>query len=235
MLPIIDIKTAIHGITEPQVEKVKYTLRQAQAFLLNICTADTIIVGHAVHNDLKSLKFNHKTIIDTAYLFPLVNEPYASPSLRDISEQCLAVKLPEIHNSVIDARASLQAAYYYIRNITVPLITRTASQSTLSPNASLLIHKIPSSCKEEDLYQMFISHTSIAPLNISPITFDNNTEMNGMIYQTATGKCSVSFLTDKHADLAFETVFSPVKPDKSNRPQKRVYLCTGGFICIRKN
>jgi RNA exonuclease 1 len=58
-LPISDFRTRIHGITEEQVSKVKYTLRHVQAALLNIITDQTVIVGHSVYNDLKALHLNH--------------------------------------------------------------------------------------------------------------------------------------------------------------------------------
>ena len=66
------MRTHIHGITADQLTTLTsiagantngqpacVTLRQAQAMLLNICTASTVIVGQSLHNDLKALKFNH--------------------------------------------------------------------------------------------------------------------------------------------------------------------------------
>jgi RNA exonuclease 1 len=66
---------------------VSFTLRHAQAFLLNICSDRTIIVGHAVHHDLKALKLNHGSVIDSAYFFGIENEPGHHASVRDISEK----------------------------------------------------------------------------------------------------------------------------------------------------
>jgi hypothetical protein len=59
-MPIVESKSHIHGITEDQLKDVKYTLRHAQAFLHSICCDRTIIIGHAVHHDLKTLHFSHK-------------------------------------------------------------------------------------------------------------------------------------------------------------------------------
>lgn len=88
-MPITEIRSHIHGITEEQLKTTNFTLRQAQAFLYQNCSEDTIIVGHSVHNDLKALRFNHMNVIDTAYLYALENEPNAAASVRDISEQVL--------------------------------------------------------------------------------------------------------------------------------------------------
>lgn len=58
-LPVTDMRTHIHGITEEQTRGVHFTLRHAQAFLYNLVSDRTIIVGHALFNDLRCLKFNH--------------------------------------------------------------------------------------------------------------------------------------------------------------------------------
>ena len=51
--PVTDWRTTIHGISEQDLAATTFTLRHAQAFLLNLCHEDTIILGHAVHHDLK--------------------------------------------------------------------------------------------------------------------------------------------------------------------------------------
>jgi RNA exonuclease 1 len=59
IFPISDARTRIHGITEEQLSTVKYTLRHIQAILLNIIDQQTIIIGHALHHDLKALHLHH--------------------------------------------------------------------------------------------------------------------------------------------------------------------------------
>ena len=44
---------------------------------------------------------------------------------------------------------------------------------------------------------------------------------------------SAEFSSEAHAALAFESLAGPNRPDKSGRPQKRVYLKGGGYICVR--
>ncbi len=61
-LPITDLRSRIHGITEEQLSTVKFTLRHAQAALYNLISDKTIIIGHSVHNDLKALHFNHRLV-----------------------------------------------------------------------------------------------------------------------------------------------------------------------------
>lgn len=66
---------------------VQFTLRHAQAFLMKICTDQTIIIGHSLQNDLKALKFEHYNVIDTSYLYICENAPGMTAGARDICEQ----------------------------------------------------------------------------------------------------------------------------------------------------
>jgi len=89
---------------------VQFTLRHAQAILLKICTDQTIIIGHSVHNDLKALKFEHTNVIDTSYLYFLDGKPGMAASARDICEQVLGFKAKDTHDPVEDARIALYIA-----------------------------------------------------------------------------------------------------------------------------
>jgi RNA exonuclease 1 len=59
-LPVSNARTEIHGITQEQLAGATFTLRHAQARLLDICHENTIIVGHALHHDLRALKVVHR-------------------------------------------------------------------------------------------------------------------------------------------------------------------------------
>ena len=240
-LPITETRTNIHGITEKQLAVAPWTLRQAQAALLNICSDQTIIIGHSIHKDLKSLKFNHKNVIDTAYLYTVDNEPGAAPSLRDISEQILGIKLPETHNSIQDAQAALYAAATLLAYGPQPSISRKSSSLSLTKECSLLIHRIPDYCNEEQLHHMIIDYTYIVPIKVNTIIrSDSGSDnvKNNSDYQKKgdipSGKTIITFSTQQHRDLAFESIVGPNRPDKQNRPQKRIYFKGGGYICIRR-
>lgn len=59
LLPVTDCRTSIHGIVESQLQNVQFTLKHAQAALMQLCSDNTVIIGHSVHNDLRALKFLH--------------------------------------------------------------------------------------------------------------------------------------------------------------------------------
>jgi RNA exonuclease 1 len=44
------------------------TLEDAQERLCQLLRSDSIIVGHALENDLRALHLVHRKVIDTAYL-----------------------------------------------------------------------------------------------------------------------------------------------------------------------
>jgi len=169
-------------------------------------------------------------VIDTAYLYELENQSGASPSLRDICENVLSLKLPDIHDSVLDARVALQAALVYLLNGPTSPIQRLSS----SP-CSLFVHRIPDFCTVDQIKQLFVTHTHVAPREVLPIENSAAAECDiSSSNSSANKKTTVHFLTQEHSELAFDTLAGPDRPDKFNRSQKRVYLKGGGYICVRK-
>jgi hypothetical protein len=150
----------------------------------------------------------------------------------------LGIKLPRLHDSVQDARAALQAAAYICKNGTAPAIVREASSS----EPSLLLHRIPDYCTVDSVRQMLMSSTYVVPVNVYSI---NRNATPGATASAdiqspaatgaAVGKMNAVFSTQQHADLAFDSIPGPIRPDASKRPQKRVYLQGGGYIYVRKN
>lgn len=221
-MPISDMRTQIHGITEENLKGVTFTLRHAQAALSSLVCERTVIVGHALYNDLKALKFNHQCVLDTAYVFKLQNEPNSSPAMRDIAESVLGMTLDVVHDSVKDAQCALFAArHLFLHGVPSPIARSGVVEH------SLLVHRIPSIMNENHIKEMFISNTFVVPTQIVPIVFSSD--------NTPSGKTTVMFETVKHSDLAFDTLAGPNRPDKANRAQKRVYIKGGGYICVRKN
>jgi DNA polymerase III epsilon subunit-like protein len=245
-LPITECRTHIHGITEDSLKKVNYTLRHAQAALLKICSSETIIVGHSVHNDLKALHFYHKKCIDTSYLYTVENEPGASPSMRDVADHVLGDRLADAHNSIVDARASLYAASYLLvfgdNNV-----TPCPRANGVMLQASLLVHRIPENCSDVDIFKMISSYTNICPIDVVGVVSGSsgsgsgNTNSNSSSSKSEgnASKLNVMFTTKAHADLCFNTIPGIEKTDKSGKAQKRVYYKyengPSGYICIRKN
>lgn len=231
--PISDSRAHIHGIPQEKLDGVSFTLRHAQAALLQLCSDHTIIVGHSVHNDLKALHTVHHNCIDTSYLFAVENEPGASPSMRDVSEHILGTKLPDLHDSVLDARASNQAAMYLLVQgcpEVPPACPRTGSTASSNLAAQLLAHRLPAGCTADNLLAMVMKYTRVIPESVGAVTGIGEGD------DQAKGKSIITFTSKAHADLVFDSVPGPNRPDKSNKAQKRIYLKgdAGGYINLRK-
>ena len=50
-----DYRSRINGIKMEDLERVQLTITHAQAFMKALCSRETVINGHAVHNDLIAL------------------------------------------------------------------------------------------------------------------------------------------------------------------------------------
>ena len=186
-------------------------------------------------------------MIDTSYLYKCEGDS-GLPSVRDITEQILRFKMPEVHDSVMDSRAALQATIWLINNTLVPptpapLIVRSQSLS----NNSLLIHRIPNSqnikITTKIVYKMLVERTGVVPVKVL-VTGTGNTTSTGNSGGNSNGnnnnnnnnsniKMTIQYTTPHHCRLAFDSIHGPNRPDKAGKAQKRVYLKGGGYVCVR--
>lgn len=221
--PVTDYRTRINGIAKENLENVEFTLRHAQAFMLALCNQETVIVGHAVHNDLGALNMEHDVVADSSFLFRAKDSPTATPSLKDTVKTMLKKEMPDTHDSVNDARKSLECILHWVANDgKVEMVERSAKRSQATGH-QLFVHRIPKKCNEEHLTAMFLKHSFIQPIDVEEIQFSG-----------ASGKTNVNFKSPRHADLAFDTLDGKAEEEKSGRLQKKVYLRNGDYIRVRK-
>lgn len=69
-LPILDYRTQYSGITEELLNPVTVSLAQAQVALMRLVSAETVLIGHSLENDLYCLNMSHRVCVDTALLYP---------------------------------------------------------------------------------------------------------------------------------------------------------------------
>jgi hypothetical protein len=193
---------------------------------------------------LEALHFNHSNVIDSSYLYQLENEPNAAASVRDISDQVLGVKLSDTHDSIMDARSALYAAAVILVSGPQRALVRTSGNVSSSATQNgknigvfqLLVHRIPDFCSDEHITEMIVKYTGIVPVKVNPITRSatGGATPDATSAAAGSGKTTVQFLSQMHADLAFDSIVGPNRPDKQGRDQKRIYLKGGGYICVRK-
>ncbi|XP_051526068.1 RNA exonuclease 1 homolog isoform X2 [Myxocyprinus asiaticus] len=67
---VVDYNTRFSGVTHDDLENTTITLRDVQAVLLSMFSAESILIGHSLESDLFALKLIHSTVVDTAIVFP---------------------------------------------------------------------------------------------------------------------------------------------------------------------
>jgi RNA exonuclease 1 len=225
--PVTNYRTWVNGITAQNLENVQFTLRHAQAFMMALCTQETVILGHAVHNDLAALRIDHAVVGDSACLFAAADSETAQVALRDLAAHLLQTTMPEKHDSVNDARVAYQCLELYRTSQgQVAPIPRTPKPNNRCIDASqLFLHRIPKNvCDASQLSQMFLSHTHIQPVSVDDLIFADGTS----------GKTHVTFSSARHCNLAFDSIEGNGEVDPSGRLQKKVYLRNGDYIRVRK-
>lgn len=136
---IIDYKTQWSGITPEKLKHVNITLKQAQLAFLMLVTSDTILVGHSLHSDLKSLRISHRRCVDTGIIYPHPSGYPYRKKLKLLAEEYLQTVIQSGHNghnSVEDARAALDL--YHMKIEKGPLFG--VPQSSSHHRDSLFMH-----------------------------------------------------------------------------------------------
>jgi RNA exonuclease 1 len=241
--PVTNYRTWVNGIAAEHLDNVQFTLRHAQAYLMALCSDETVIIGHAVHNDLAALRIDHATVVDSACLYSAVDSETAMVSLRDIVSHVLNIDMPEKHDSVNDARMAYQIVEHYCtKKGKVDSIPRSANTKSASFNglrasdyaSQLFVHRIPKNvCDETQLLQMFLSYTHVQPIKVDEIEYGTNSSTTPDHTNTS-GKTHVHFSSGRHGNLAFDSLDGKAVADTSGRLQKKVFLKNGNYIRIRK-
>lgn len=116
---IVDYNTRFSGITAKHLaSRTVKTLQEVQADLLKIISAETILIGHSLDNDLRVLKMIHRNCIDTSIVFP---HYFGLPFRRSLKTIVKCVLHREIqtgeggHCSFEDSRACLELMLWKVR------------------------------------------------------------------------------------------------------------------------
>mmetsp|Transcript_73017 Transcript_73017/g.136381 ORF Transcript_73017/g.136381 Transcript_73017/m.136381 type:complete len:523 (-) Transcript_73017:17-1585(-) len=119
---VLDYRTSISGIKPPQLLKENGALpfEVVQQKVLEKISPDTILVGHALQNDLRALRICHSKIVDTALLFAVEGKTtvhkHKLHSLVTLMKPKVATlksaNLTGAHDSRQDAEWAMQIALY---------------------------------------------------------------------------------------------------------------------------
>ncbi|KAF5387710.1 hypothetical protein D9615_000495 [Tricholomella constricta] len=117
---VIDYITRFSGITAENLAKAVLPLASIRRSLDAFIDADTILIGHALDNDLKTLRIIHHKCVDTVAIFPhRLGAPFRR-SLKDLVRENLGTLIQTDssagHSSVEDAAATLDLVRWHILN-----------------------------------------------------------------------------------------------------------------------
>lgn len=119
---VVDLNTRFSGIqSEEYAARAVLPLKSIQRALARLIGADTILIGHALDNDLRALRLVHRRVVDTAALFPHRRGPPYRRALRDLTREFLSRSIQEGagskgHSSVEDSVASLDLVKWFVLN-----------------------------------------------------------------------------------------------------------------------
>jgi hypothetical protein len=157
----------------------------------------------------------------------------STPSLKNLAHCVLQKEMPDIHDSVNDARVALACAEHYIsKNGEVDPIEKVFSRShsrdgkerlKSADTSMLLVHRLPQGSQPGHIMDMLLAFTHVKPKNVEKIIFSGKH-----------GKCNVEFTTKEHAELAYLTLSGEEHEDKTGKKQKRVKMKNGDYVCVRK-
>nr|XP_045011467.1 RNA exonuclease 1 homolog [Jaculus jaculus] len=114
---IVDYNTKFSGVTEADLALTETRLRDVQAALLSLFSADTILIGHSLESDLLALKLIHRRVVDTAVLFPHRRGLPYKRSLRSLISQFLGQEIQASgagHDPSEDAGACMRLVMWKI-------------------------------------------------------------------------------------------------------------------------
>ncbi len=80
-----DLNTRFSGIhPEEYATRAVLPLESVRHALARLIGVDTMLIGHALDNDLRALRLVHRRVVDTAALFPHRRGPPYRRALRDL-------------------------------------------------------------------------------------------------------------------------------------------------------
>ncbi|GBN01606.1 Putative exonuclease GOR [Araneus ventricosus] len=137
---ILDYNTMYSGVEKSHLQNVTVTLDDVKTILSGYIQEDTILVGHALNNDLSALGLIHSTIVDTSVLYADPRTPSKKTALKKLASYYLGLKIKDSasdHDCIDDARATLQLALLKVpATVPMPFSEQTEQQPAAKQQAA---------------------------------------------------------------------------------------------------
>ncbi|XP_029057944.1 RNA exonuclease 1 homolog [Monodon monoceros] len=106
---VIDYNTRFSGVVEDDLKDTKTSIRDVQATLLNLFSADTVLIGHSIECSLYALKLIHTSVVDTTVMFPYRLGLLHKRSLKSlVADYLRRIIQDDGHNSSENATACME-------------------------------------------------------------------------------------------------------------------------------
>ncbi|XP_076582912.1 RNA exonuclease 1 homolog [Chaetodon auriga] len=115
---VVDYNTRFSGVTEEDLESATISLRDVQAVLLSMFSAESILIGHSLESDLLALKLIHSSVVDTAIVFPhRLGLPYKRALKNLMADHLKRIIQDNVegHDSSEDASACMELMIWKIK------------------------------------------------------------------------------------------------------------------------
>lgn len=116
---LLDTNFRFSGLGENEVLNAKLNLAGAQERFFELINRDSILIGHSLESDLKSMRIVHRNVIDTSVLFPHRLGPPYKRALKNLSSEILMEIIQEDitgHDSAEDAQIALKLVLHKLKN-----------------------------------------------------------------------------------------------------------------------
>ena len=118
-----------------------------------------VLVGHALHHDLKAMRMDYWPVIDTSFIYSYEGLPRATPALAQLStmvlKRSIRTAVDSHHSQIEDALASLQLAQHQLEHGEIRTLPPPDTVVPAPARKRLLIHKLPPSTVRRDVAKMF--------------------------------------------------------------------------------
>ena len=113
---IMDYKTQYSGMTPEKLERATATLKDVQKSLLTLVSADDVLVGHSIDNDLRALHLEHRKVTKKSNIHPICGQVVDTARVfphedRSVGEAGLKLyKLKDLAKWHLDREIQMQGA-----------------------------------------------------------------------------------------------------------------------------
>ncbi|MFH4976927.1 hypothetical protein AB6A40_003636 [Gnathostoma spinigerum] len=116
---VIDCNSRFSGLTMDDLNSSSYTFNEAIDKLFTLINSETILIGHSLESDLKSMRLVHYNIVDTSVVFPHRLGPPYKRALKTITSEILQWIIQEDvtgHDSKEDSSACMKLMLHKVKH-----------------------------------------------------------------------------------------------------------------------